>query len=225
MGNKRWHWNTSGKNTFPTPLSDPTSLPGSLHLKDFSLPPHLPSLHFFIPDTSPPLLSPQVTLSPFSEAKRTAWYQGQCLVISLSHSLFLSSFCCSFLLTLFLCSILHQLQSLQGCTCSATEQLLFLWPCCPLLFPPPQCFLPLLNCFYISATNLADEFSYILWWVCYAADWNQLCPAHGSPRTLLRGHPCSLPSPLGYQDLDICIQYICSGLVQSSKNDSVVDSS
>lgn len=63
------------------------------------------------------------------------------------------------------------------------------------LFPPPQCFLPLLNCFYLTATNLADEFGCILWWVCYAADWNQLCPAHGSPRSLLRGHPCGLPSP------------------------------
>lgn len=52
------------------------------------------------------------------------------------------------------------------------------------------------------------------------------CVQHmGAPGLFSEATPAVSPPHLGYQDLDICIQYICSGLVQSTKNDSVVDSS
>lgn len=90
-------------------------------------------------------------------------------MISLWHSLFLTLFLLP-LLPLYSFPMLHlpwpvhgtmsmSMGTLQRCTCSAREQLLFL----------STCWLP----------------SSVLWWDCYRADWEQLCPAHDSSKALL----------------------------------------
>lgn len=89
-----------GKNTFPSPLLDPTSLPGSLHFKHLASPPTLPSLHFF-PDTSPPLLLPYYIQSLQRGKEDHMMSESVLSGFSLPLLVSCSSFYCSFLLMLF----------------------------------------------------------------------------------------------------------------------------
>lgn len=158
----------------------------------------------------PHLLLLQVTLRHISEARSNAGSWGQCTVVSLCHSLFLTHFWCS-------TWVLHRMQSLQWWTCSGmglstghspfgvipapvwgdpwatvpfgvcmlhhptTAPLILLFP----LFPPSvHSSVPSQICLHRGTTNSSEWLGFGKWWVYCQAGWEQLCMAQGSPRTL-----------------------------------------
>lgn len=136
-----------------------------------------------------PLLSPQVALGPFGEAVGGTGLQGEGVVVSFCHSLFLTLFfCSSFLLTLFLCSGVGPPWATvcSGRTCSGMN--------------PPGPAVSLGDCCGVVQSWL---------WLAQGSPWPS--PMEVTPATLPPSPPC-------YQNLAKGIKYSLQPLFLAEQN-------